>query len=114
MTPAMASRWTCAGCGVAASRSDTEVAPLPESWETGLEGTFCLGCRRNRVGEAALNAAPASADRDARVRLRRNAVVEFEVRRVPEKTNGSIARVCRTSIPTVRAARQRLSALGSG
>lgn len=104
----MASRWTCVGCGVAASRSDNEMAPLPESWETGPDGTFCLGCRRHRIGEAAVDAAPASADRDARVRLRRNAVVEFEVRRVPERTNGSIAKACRSSIPAVVAARQRL------
>lgn len=60
------------------------------------------------MGEAAVDAAPDEANRDARARLRRTALVEFEVQRSPDRTNGSIARTCRTSIPTVVAARQRL------
>jgi hypothetical protein len=105
---ATAPKWTCSQCGVTASHSDAAPVPLPESWECGAEGTFCLGCRRQRVGEAALDSAPAASDRHARARLRRTAVIEFEVMRAPERTNGSIAKTCRTSIPTVAAARRRL------
>ena len=112
MTTPTKQKWTCAGCGVATSRSDAEETPLPEAWEDCPEGTFCLGCRRQRVGEAALEAAPAAADRDARVRLRRTAVIEFELLRAPEKTNGSIAKACRSSIPVVAAARRRLDGAG--
>ncbi len=112
MTTPTRLKWTCAGCGVATSRSDAEATPLPESWEDGTDGTFCLGCRRQRIGEAALDAAPAAADRNDRVRLRRSAVIEFELLRSPEKTNGSIAKTCRSSIPVVAAARQRLDAGG--
>lgn len=106
-------KWTCAGCGVATSRSDAAATPLPEAWEDCVDGTFCLGCRRQRVGEAALDAAPETADRNDRVRLRRTAVIEFELLRSPEKTNGSIAKACRSSVPVVAAARRQLDTSGS-
>ncbi|HKO39481.1 MAG TPA: hypothetical protein VJU14_14040 [Solirubrobacterales bacterium] len=112
MTATTKLTWTCGGCGVATSRSDAAEAPLPDAWEDCAEGTFCLGCRRRRVGEAALEAAPAAADRDDRMRLRRTAVIEFELLRSPEKTNGSIAKTCRSSIPVVAAARRQLDAAG--
>jgi hypothetical protein len=112
MTAATKLKWTCGGCGVSTSRSDAEEAPLPEAWEDCADGTFCLGCRRRRVGEAALEAAPDAADRDDRMRRRRTAVIEFELLRSPEKTNGSIAKTCRSSIPVVAAARRQLDAAG--
>ena len=108
MSLATSVKWTCETCGVSASRSDAEATPLPGSWETGADGTFCLGCRRHRAAEAAAEAAPATADRNDRAKLRRAAVVEFEVRRAPERTNGSIAKSSRSSITAVVAARRRL------
>jgi hypothetical protein len=108
VTPATAARWTCSECGVTISLSGTLAMPLPEAWEDCTEGTFCLGCRRQRIAEAAVDAAPDEMDRDGRARLRRTALVEFEVARSPDKTNGSIAKVCRTSIPAVAAVRRQL------
>jgi hypothetical protein len=113
VTVATARKWTCAGCGVAASRSDAEEVPLPECWEVCAEGTFCLGCRRQRAAEAAVDSAPDNTDRDTRARLRRAAVVEFEVLRAPERPNGSIAKASRSSVTAVIAARRRLGELGS-
>jgi hypothetical protein len=113
MNVATSMKWTCAVCGVAASRSDNETAPLPEFWETGADGTFCLGCRRHRAAEAAADAAPETADRGDRAKLRRAAIIEFEVRRAPERTNGSIAKSSRSSIPAVVAARRRLESVSS-
>ncbi|MDQ2631100.1 MAG: hypothetical protein M3Y75_09040 [Actinomycetota bacterium] len=107
---AMAHKWTCSGCGVSTSRSDEAAAPIPESWDSCAEGDFCLGCRRRRVGEAAVESAPEGCNRDARVKLRRAALLEFEVRRDPDRTNGSIAKACRASIAAVAAARQKLDA----
>jgi hypothetical protein len=112
VTASTASKWTCVGCGVAASRSDVEEGPLPDCWETCAEGTFCLGCRRQRAGEAAVDSSPEHTDRGNRARLRRAAVVEFEVLRTPDRTNGSIAKASRSSITAVIAARQRLSGPG--
>jgi len=112
MTPITAQRWSCAGCGVTASRSDAGEIPLPECWEACPDGTFCLGCRRSRAAEAAIDSAPAVTDRNDRARLRRTAVIEFELLRRPDKTNGSIAKACRSSIPVVAAARRRLGVEG--
>jgi hypothetical protein len=112
VTSTIAPSWSCTGCGVAASRSDAEKIPLPESWEDCPDGTFCLGCRRQRAAEAAVDSAPPATDRDARARLRRSAVIEFELLRAPDKTNGSIAKACRSSVPAVAAARRRLGVEG--
>ena len=109
MATKSAVKWTCQGCGVTASRIDGERAPLPDAWTTGAEGELCLGCRRQRAGEAALEAAPPGSDRGTRAKLRRAGVIEFEVRRTPELTDGSIARTCRSSAAAVAAARRRMS-----
>jgi hypothetical protein len=113
MTAVSARKWTCAGCGVSASRSDASQAPLPGAWEVCADGTFCLCCRRQRAAEAAVDSAPDSTNRDSRARLRRAAVVEFEVLRTPDRTNGSIAKASRSSITAVVAARQRLDEPGT-
>lgn len=105
-----ASKWTCSGCGVSTSRSDAEAAPIPDSWDSCAEGDFCLSCRRRRVGEAAVESASDDCNRDKRAKLRRAALLEFEVQRDPDRTNGSIAKACRSSIAAVAAARQKLDA----
>ena len=109
MSPAtsLARSWTCDGCGVTASRIDRESVPLPTTWIETEEGCFCLVCRRQRAAEEALVAAPNS-PLNARAKLRRTALIEFEVSRTPEQTDGTIARACRTSTAVVTQARRRL------
>ncbi len=104
----MSAKWTCRGCGVTASRIDGERAPLPDAWASGADGELCLGCRRQRAGEAALDAAPGDGDRSERAKLRRAGLLEFEVRRTPQLSDSSIARTCRSSAAAVAAARARL------
>lgn len=106
-------RWTCGGCGVSVSRIDGRQAALPDHWVSSAAGNFCLGCRRQRAVEAALEAVPNDTDRDTRAKLRRSGLIEFEVRRTPDRTDGSIARACRTSASAVAATRRRLH-LGQG
>jgi hypothetical protein len=101
-----ARRWTCDRCGVTVSRIGGERAPLPESWITGAEGSFCLTCRRERAGEEALEAAPADCGSDARAKARRSGLLEFEVRRAPDRADNAIAKACHTSASAVAAARQ--------
>ncbi len=105
--PTAVRRWTCSRCGVAVGRIDGSPVPLPESWESNAEGDFCLACRRQRAADA-VDAMPADCSREARAKARRASLIEFEVRRTPQLTDGSIARACRTSAAAVAAARKRL------
>ena len=107
-TPAMAKKWTCAGCGVSASRLGGESVPLPDTWASTGDGLFCLVCRRDRAAEAALEAAPSGSPVAARAKLRRAALIEFEVSRTPDHPDGIIARACRTSVSAVSRARRNL------
>jgi hypothetical protein len=100
-------RWVCSRCGVAVGQIDGNRAPRPPSWETCSEGEFCLACRRSRAADAA-QAAAADANATDRAKARRTGLIEFEVERTPDLTDGAIARTCKTSSATVAAARARL------
>jgi hypothetical protein len=100
-----AQKWTCGRCGVSASRIDGGPTPLPESWANSGAGLFCLTCRRERAGEAALDAAPTDSSNDDRAKMRRSGLLEFEVRRAPERADNAIAKACHTSASAVARAR---------
>jgi hypothetical protein len=108
MSTSTAKKWTCDQCGVTVSRLGGEKVELPASWTDTKEGTFCLLCRRERAAQAALEAAPKDCPLEERAKLRRTALVEFEVRRRPGHGNGEIAKACRSSVAAVVAARKRL------
>jgi hypothetical protein len=108
MSTVTAKKWTCDHCGVTASRLGGEKVELPTSWTRSKEGTFCLLCRRERAAQAALANAPEDSGLEDRAKLRRMALVEFEVRRRPSHGNGEIAKACRASVAAVVAARKRL------
>jgi hypothetical protein len=107
-TQTLAKKWTCEGCGVSAGRIDGESVPMPGNWADTSEGVFCLICRRERAAEAALDDAPSDSPVATRAKLRRAALIEFEVSRTPDHTDGIIARACRTSVSAVTRARRRL------
>jgi hypothetical protein len=100
-----ARKWTCDRCGVSTSQIDGGSVPLPESWAKATDGLFCLTCRRERAAEAALDAAPADCGNDARAKMRRSGLLEFEVRRAPERPDNAIAKACHTSASAVARAR---------
>jgi hypothetical protein len=106
---ASAKKWTCDRCGVSVGRMDDTPVPFPEAWAHERSGTFCLGCRRDRAAQAALDAAPENSPIEARAKLRRAALIEFEVSRRPDHNDGTIARACRSSVSAVVAARNRLN-----
>jgi hypothetical protein len=108
MSTLTAKKWTCDQCGVIVSRAGGDRVALPASWTSSKAGTFCLLCRRERAAQAALDAAPADCGLEDRAKLRRAALVEFEVRRRPQHGNGEIAKACRSSVAAVVAARKRL------
>ncbi|HEX3324837.1 MAG TPA: hypothetical protein VHR65_06905 [Solirubrobacterales bacterium] len=107
-TKSVARKWTCDGCGVSAGRIDNEPVRLPGSWDNSAEGLFCLVCRRQRAADAALAGAPSDSPVGARAKLRRAALIEFEVSRTPDHADGVIARACRTSVSAVTRARRNL------
>jgi hypothetical protein len=92
---------------VAVGQIDGHLVPFPPSWESCADGDFCLACRRTRAADAAQAAAVDAKSAD-RAKARRTALIEFEVRRTPDLTDGAIARACQTSAATVAAARLRL------
>jgi hypothetical protein len=104
-----AKKWTCDHCGVSVSRMGGEKVELPEVWVESEEGTFCLLCRRERAAQAALDNAPEECSIEQRAKLRRAALIEFEVSRRPDHGDGAIAKACRSSVSAVAAARQRLN-----
>jgi hypothetical protein len=109
MSSLTAKKWTCDQCGVTVSRLGGEKVALPEAWASSKrEGTYCLLCRRERAAQAALDSAPKSCGLEERAKLRRAALVEFEVRRRPSDGNGEIAKACRSSVAAVVDARKRL------
>jgi hypothetical protein len=100
-------RWDCARCGVSAGRMDGRRAALPVSWSQSGHRVFCLSCARALAGDASIDAAPADSSRDDLARIRREALIEFELRRCPDAPNQMIARACRTSPAAVAAIRGR-------
>jgi hypothetical protein len=87
---------------------DGERTGLPETWVRAEELTYCLSCSRVRAGEAAMETAPEATSREDLVRIRRTALIEFEIDRTPAATNRAIAQACRTSGAAVAAVRNDL------
>jgi hypothetical protein len=101
-----APRWTCDRCAVSVGRIDGHPVPRPVTWAESEDGTFCLSCSRAIAAELAVESAGGS-DQD-RARLRRTALIEFEIRRLPDAPNRTIAQACRTSTATVAAVRDKI------
>lgn len=79
----------------------------PPHWVHEDGSHYCLACRRERAIDAALEDA-GDIGIEARAKVRSTAVVEFEIIRDPERTEGEIARAARTSIGAVRKARKAI------
>lgn len=80
----------------------------PADWRQDGEELYCLGCRRAVAAEAGMAAAPSDTATADLAKVRTRAMVEFEIRRTPERSNSLIARACRTSVPAVVKARKRI------
>lgn len=98
-------RWSCSRCGVSVGQMDGVPTELPASWSRSEDQVLCLTCSRAQAGETAMDAVPDSVPREDRVKLRRTALIEFEIERAPQAPNATIARACRTSSAAVAAVR---------
>lgn len=101
-------RWSCARCGVSAGQIDGSRVAIPAGWAEAGERSFCLSCRRALAGEEAMDSAPSETSREDLVRIRRTALIEFEIDRAPEAPNRAIATACHTSTGAVAAVREAL------
>jgi hypothetical protein len=106
-------RWSCARCGVSVGRIDNELTDLPETWTEAERQAFCLTCSRARAGEAAVALTEGESSREDRVRIQRDAVIEFEIGRTPDAPNRSIANACHTSSSAVAAVRDLMEGTGA-
>jgi hypothetical protein len=99
--------WTCVDCSMIASYSPPHSGPAPEGWENGARGWLCLNCRRNAV----VAAIPSTRDAEGRA-ARRQALIEFELLRTPDASDGQIAGRAHTSAAVVGPVRADLLADG--
>jgi hypothetical protein len=79
----------------------------PPNWVRENGSYYCLSCRRERAIETALEETSQTGI-EARAKVRSSAIVEFEIKRDPERTEGEIAKAARTSIGAVRKTRQKM------
>lgn len=98
----------CARCSMRTRWIPQDGATIPPNWiERGDDG-YCLSCRRELAVETALEEMPEEAPAANRAKVRSQAVVEFEIRRDPDRRDGEIARAARCSVMAVSKARKRL------
>jgi hypothetical protein len=101
--------WTCDRCAVTIRwMAGQERQEPPAGWSVEDGGTHCLSCRRALAAEAACGVAEAALSRQDRAKLRSQALIEFEVKRSPDRPNGEIAKALSCSVPAVAKARERL------
>jgi hypothetical protein len=106
-------RWTCARCEVTVGLPKGPDTPkLPVGWEKKGKKLYCLACRREMAEEDSVADIPEGAPAAKSQQLRSAARVEFEIKRDPNRPDNQIAQACRTSIPAVKKARERLGLPG--
>src|SRR4051794_31351966 len=103
-----AADWTCARCDVTVSwMPDAERPELPGTWIEEDGDLYCLGCRRERAGEAALSELDEGVPAARRAQVESRARIAFEMARRPERQAARIAKACHTAIKAVQQARVR-------
>jgi hypothetical protein len=102
-------RWTCAGCKVTVryAAGSKALPRRPEGWAKRGSSWLCLHCRR----EEAVEKATIGAGEDGWA-SRRQALLEFELKRSPEEPDGVIAKRANCSTGHVRKIREELLRTG--
>jgi hypothetical protein len=93
---------------------DVERPRLPTTWAKENGELYCLACRRDMAGEAGVEEVEADMPDHAKLKVRSQARIEFEIKRDPDRQDNQIAKACGTSTVAVRKARARLDAEPGG
>jgi hypothetical protein len=93
---------------VSVGQIDGHATGLPATWTRSEESVFCLGCSRALAAESAVESATPGHSPDEVARLRRRAMIEFEIGRRPDATDRMVAQACRTSSSAVGRVREGL------
>jgi hypothetical protein len=110
-----ATDWTCARCEVKVSwTADVERPALPATWVMEDDDLYCLLCRRERAGEAALLELGEESSAADRRQAESRGRIDFEMKRRPDAQDSRIAKSCHTSIKVVHNARARLGLQSRG
>ena len=100
-------RWTCVGCEVTVRYgADADAPARPEGWTKRSGRWMCLHCRREQAVEKATQKG------EDGWASRRQALVEFELRRSPNEPDGVIAKRANCSTGHVRKLRMQLLEAG--
>jgi hypothetical protein len=88
--------------------ADVERPELPGTWVKDGDDLYCLGCRREMAGEAAVAGLDVEASAERRNQANSRGRIDFEMKRRPESQDNRIAQACHTSVKAVQQARVRL------
>ena len=100
---------TCARCEMTTRWIPSDKREkVPANWIVKNGQSYCLACRRELAVDDALEEMGEDEAPAARAKIRSQAVVEFEIRRDPDRRDGDIARAARCSVMAVSKARKRL------
>ena len=102
-------RWTCSGCEVTVryAAGSKSLPRRPEGWSKAGGRWLCLHCQREKAVEKATIGSGGDGWAS-----RRQALLEFELRRSPEEPDGVIAKRANCSTGHVRKVREELERVG--
>ena len=104
-----AKTWTCDRCDMTVGWMKGHEAPkLPNHWEKKGSKKYCLACRRELAAEAVVAKLPEETSVTKRAQMMTEARLDFEVTRAPERGDAEIAKSCKSTVASVKKARQRL------
>jgi hypothetical protein len=99
---------TCDRCAMTTRWVAQDSESVPPNWIERGKRAYCLACRRELAVDEALAELGDTAPASGRATIRSQAVVDFELRRNPDRRDGDIARAARCSVMAVSKARKRL------
>jgi hypothetical protein len=85
-----------------------EAPKLPAHWSKSKGRLYCLACRRELAAEQSVAKLPESTTVTKRAQLMTEARLDFEVTRAPERGDAEIAKSCKSTVASVKKARERL------